>query len=62
MLKKSAITKKAWPIVIERSNKCKQQLAALGHQVGVVQRGGEEPTIKPFPICYNANNDFERKG
>jgi len=36
MLKKSVVTKKVWPIVIEKSNKCKQQLAAFGHQVGVV--------------------------
>ncbi len=62
MLKKSIVAKEAWLAAIERSNKCKQQLSILGCQVGVMQRGGEEPTIKPFLICYNANNDFETKG
>ncbi len=62
MLKKYIVTKEAWLVAIERSNKCKQQLATLGRQVGVMQCGGEEPTIKPFLICYNANSDFETKG
>jgi hypothetical protein len=50
MLKKFATAKEAWFATIERSNKCKQQLATIGYQVGVMQHGGEEPTIKPFPI------------
>ncbi len=62
MLTKFVITEKAWLAVIKRNNKCKQQLAVFCHQVGVIQRGGEEPTIKPFPTCYNANSDFETKG
>jgi hypothetical protein len=37
MLKKYVIAKEAWFAIIERSNKCKQQLAPLGHQVGVMQ-------------------------
>ncbi len=62
MLKKFVAAKKAWLATIKRSNKCKQQLATLGCQVGVMQCGGEEPTIKPFSICYNANSNFEIKG
>jgi hypothetical protein len=45
MLKKYVIAKETWLVVIERSNKCKHQLVVFGRQVGVMQHGGEKPTI-----------------
>jgi hypothetical protein len=56
MLKKFATAKEVWFATIERSNKCKQHLATIGYQVGVMQHGGEErwafPDMMPIVILW----------
>ncbi len=47
MLKKYVVTKEAWHATIQRNNKCKQQLTALGCQVGTMQCGREELSDAP---------------
>jgi hypothetical protein len=58
VLKKSKVANDVWFATIEKSNFHKHRLKFLNHQVSNMQHGGEEPTLKPFSIYFNVDNDL----
>jgi hypothetical protein len=62
VFEKSKVANDAWLETTEKNNFHKHKLKFLNHQVFNIQHGGEEPSLKPFPICFNVDNDLRLLG
>ncbi len=58
VFKKSKVTNDVWLVVTKKNDCHKCKLKFLIHQVSNMPHGREEPTFKPFPICFNVDNDL----
>lgn len=58
VFKNSKVTNDPWFATTEKNNFHKHRLKFLNHNVFNMQHGGEEPTLKPFPLCFNVDNDL----
>jgi hypothetical protein len=58
VFEKSKVTNDVWLVVNEKNDYHKCRLKFLNHQVSNMPHGREEPTLKPFPMCFNVENDL----